>query len=809
MKYLSRLLLLLPFVIYSVTSFAQGIIKGKLSDEKKSPLPSVVIRLKKAPDTIVYKAVSTDASGNFSFADVPHGNYSLQAVLIGYQPFAKPDLTIGPGDTLLDIGVIILEPSATMLSEVSVKARVPVIEKQIDKTVVNVDQTITATGTNALELLKKLPGVQVAPDGSISLNGHAGVNVIIDGKATHLSTADLVSMLGNTPSSDIQKVELMTNPSAKYDAEGTGGIINLVRKKNTQNGLNGSINGSLGQGVYGRYNSSLALSYKNDHYNLYVNNSYSFNQTLLSGSAIADIFNGSTLLTEDISANDRKATSRAYNSQAGIDLYLSKKTTLTVSGKISDQTSEEKVHSLLDIFDGDHSKTGHQDFLGIYKDKPFNYTAGMQVLHQIDTSGRQWSADADYSVYRYRPGQFNTTINDDASGNFLNMQNVFIDEARTLHIFGARADYVQPVHGGKIEAGLKSSYVKTNNNSTYYNQSGGENVADPALSDYNINTENINAAYLNFNRQFGRLAVQAGLRAEQTIMKGVQLAGNAVVDQRYFKLFPTLFLNEKLNDDHSFNFQFGRRVDRADYHELVPFRRPLSTTLYFEGNPNLKPDLNWHTELSWTWKNTLFITAAYDIDRDYLRTLPYLDSNKITVTRFPTNMQGARSWNFNISYNKDITKWFTTNTTVSIYRNLFTGNANGFSLNDPGFVSCDLVSSNTFRLNDGLSLEADMEHETRRQFVGSVYPAYTTLDLAIKEKILHNKGTITLNGKNVLNIIKDSGGDHYLNLYQTGHTNTYATRVVIATFTYRFGSSKLSKTQSRSGSQEEQQRAGN
>ena len=810
MKLLNRSLLLILSIVIPLHLFGQGIIKGSVTDEKNLPLMAVTVKLKISTDSVLYKSISTDQSGSFLFSNIPYGNYLMEVDLIGYNKATRSGLIISQIDTAINLGIITLIPSTKTLSGVEIKAQAPLIEKQIDKTVVNVDQNIANTGTNALELLKKLPGVQVSPDGQITLNGKSGVNVTIDGKTTYLSADDLTNLLTNTPSSDIGKIEIMTNPSSKYDAAGTGGIINIIRKKNSKSGLNGTVTGSFGRGHFERENGSMVLSYKNDKYNLYLNNSYGYNKTLPGiSNTIADIMNNNTLLTEEISTNSRGNTNQAYNSTAGLDLYLSKKTTLTVSGNISDRGATENIGSSVTSFDGSHNQTGSENFTAINKDKPFNYTTGIQLVHKLDTAGRQWSADADYSSYRYRPGQYNTTINYDASGNLLSQDNVFIDELRTLHIFGARADYVQPLPGnGKIETGLKSSYVKTNNNSTYYNQVGGQNVVDSALSDYNVNSENINAAYINFNRQYQKLTVQAGLRAEQTVMKGQQLFTNTAIDRNYLQLFPTLFLSDKFDDQSTFNFQFGRRTDRPDYHELVPFRRPLSATLYFQGNPNLKPNLDWHTEITWAYRNTFFITAAYDVVSDYLRTFPYLDSNKTTMTRIPTNVQGAHSWNVNISYNKELAKWYTTNTTVSLYQNSFNGNANGFSLDDPGFVTVDLVSNNSFRCSDQLSMEADFEYESKRQFVGSTYPAYFDWSLALKQKIMHGNGSITINANNPILIPKfGNGSDHYLDLNQYGHSRRYAGPFIV-TFNYRFGSGKLIKTQSKSGSEEERQRAG-
>lgn len=810
MKLTNRPLLIILGALLHLHSFGQGIIRGNVTDEKNLPLMAVTVKLKATADSVLYKSISTDQSGSFLFSNVPYGSYLIEIDLIGYNNVIRSGLIISQADTAINLGAIALIPSTKTLGGVEIRAQAPLIEKQIDKTVVNVDQNIANTGTNALEVLKKLPGVQVSPDGQITLNGKSGVNVTIDGKTTYLSADDLANLLTNTPSSDIGKIEIMTNPSAKYDAEGTGGIINIIRKKNSKTGLNGTATGSFGRGHFDRENGSLVLSYKNDKYNLYLNNSYGYNKALPGiNTTVADIMNNNTLLTEEVSNNSRGNTNRSYNSAAGLDLYLSKKTTLTVSGNVSDREATENIGSSVTSFDGGHNQTGSENFAAINRDKPFNYTTGVQLVHKLDTAGRQWSADADYSSYRYRPGQYNTTINYDPSGNLLSQDNVFIDELRTLHIFGARADYVQPLPGnGKIEAGLKSSYVKTNNNSTYYNQLGGQNVIDSILSDYNVNSENINAGYINFNRQYQKLTVQAGLRAEQTVMKGQQLFTNTAIDRNYFQLFPTVFLSDKFDEENTFNFQFGRRTDRPDYHELVPFRRPLSATLYFQGNPNLKPNLDWHTEITWAYRNTFFITAAYDAVSDYLRTFPYLDSNKTTMTRIPTNVQGAHSWNVNISYNKELAKWFTTNSTVTVYQNSFSGNANGFSLDNPGFATVDLVSNNSFRCSDQLSMEADFEYESKRQFVGSTYPAYFDWNLALKQKILHGNGSITINANNPVVIPKfGNGSDHYLDLNQYGHSRRYVGPFIV-TFNYRFGSGKLTKTQSKSGSEEERKRAG-
>lgn len=697
-----------------------------------------------------------------------------------------------------------------LLKAATVTRQAPLIQHQIDRITLNVDHQITAAGTNTLELIRKLPGIQVSPEGLISLNGRSGVNVLIDGKPTYLSAEDLAALLAGMSSAEVQQLELMTNPPAKFDAQGTGGLINIIRKRNRADGFNGNVTTTIGEGNYPRYTGSILLSYKTKDYNLYVNNSYNYIKTLLGREVTADIFKGDNLYTREVSASQDVIINRANNTTAGIDWYLSRKTTLTLTGNIGVRRYDDITTSNMNVFDANLHKTGSSIFTALNTDHPFNYTTGFQLSRRLDTTGREWSVDADYSEFLYRPGQFNTNTGNDSSGNFESRENVFLDQSRTLHIIGARADYIHPWPGkGKWEAGVKSSYTRTTNNSSYYNQAGSQSVIDSSQSDYNVNTENINAAYINVNRQYKKLSLQAGLRAEQTIMKGRQLYTDlSVVRQQYFQLFPSIFADYKLNTRNNLNIQLGRRIDRADYHELVPFRRPGSPTMFFQGNPYLRPALTWHGEITWSWRTALFITLGYDIDKDFVRTIPYLDANDSTITRMPTNIQGAHSWNLDLSYNHPITKWWTTNTTASFYQNSFSGNAKGFNLGNPGIVSLDFNCNNSITLDNNFTAEIDFETETRRQFVQSTFGSYSVLSFGLRKQLPGKKATLSLNAHNVLQSEGRSSSDRYLNLIQYGYGYLY-TRAITLTLNYRFGSGKPTPTKTRSGSDKEQQRAGN
>ncbi|HEY2583038.1 MAG TPA: TonB-dependent receptor, partial [Mucilaginibacter sp.] len=231
--WLKRIILLLLFSFSLVPAKAQspdkGIIKGSVADEQKMTLSYATIILKKAKDSSIYRTALSSDRGTFSFNSLKQGDYFIEISMIGFEKLIKTGITMNDKET--DLGILILKKSTNMLTGVTVKVEAPFIERQIDKTVVNVENSITSTGLTVLEVMQKLPGVQVTPDGQISLNGKSGVNVYIDGKATYLSSDDLANLLSGMSSSSIQKIEIITNPSAKFDAAGTGGIINIVKKK--------------------------------------------------------------------------------------------------------------------------------------------------------------------------------------------------------------------------------------------------------------------------------------------------------------------------------------------------------------------------------------------------------------------------------------------------------------------------------------------------------------------------------------------------------------------------------------------------
>ncbi|MEE1945294.1 outer membrane beta-barrel protein [Pedobacter sp. KR3-3] len=781
---------------------------GSIVDYKNAPQSNATVILKNEQDTSIVQSTQSNDQGRFTFKNVEPGNYLIKISMIGFETFVRSGILIDAGPKQATLGVIRLRVSPQMLNNVIVKGTTPRIERRIDRTIVNVDQNIANAGSTVLEVMKKLPGVQITTDGQVTLNGRSGINVMIDGKPTYLSASDLATLLNGMPSANVQKIEIMTNPSAKYDASGNAGIINIVKKKNQREGFNGSLNGSYGQGYYGRYNGGISLSYKTDSYNLYLDNSYAYGKDLFNRTVGMDVLDGNNALqSKRTSNNDNITADKAYSPTLGLDLYLSGNTTLSLTGTATVQSRSDQTLSSMNIFDGNQSLTGTEYFSALNKNKPFNYTTGIALARQLDSSGRELAFNLDYACYRNNAQQYNHTSLNDASGSFLNRSIVFLDQSRRLGIYAFKVDYTHPLKGqGRLEVGLKSSYIKANNNNDYYNYLNDRNILDSLQTDYSVNSENINAAYVNIKKTYKRLGIQAGLRAEQTATQGRQLLTGESVRQNSLSLFPTVFFDYKLNEQQGLMIRLGRRIERASYNELIPFRRPLTPALYFQGNPDLKPQITWHGEVAWSWRGELFLTAGYNIDRNYVRTLPYLDSNRVTVTRTPTNIQRSSSWNIDLSYSRKFTNWWTTNTTFSLYQNRFSGQVGNFRLDDPGIPTIYFSSNNIFSIAAKLSAEADFEYNSKRQLVTSSFGAYSTLDIGVRQLLFKSKGAFTIKVTNVFQSESHNVIDRYENLYQYSYFNFY-TRAVRVNFSYRFGNGKVAKSRKESSSTDEQKRA--
>ncbi len=458
----------------STCLFAQitgAVITGKITDGgNQKIIDAASVTLYKASDSSLVKMNITDKEGNFEFENIATGAYYLLATSSGHLATFSPVIDIKGGQTI-SLGVLNLKENITTLKGITVELKKPFIERKIDRTIVNVDASITNAGTTALEVLEKSPGVTVDKDGNVSLKGKSGVMIMLDGRPSYLSGQDLVNLLRNMPSSNIDQIEIMTNPSAKYDAAGNSGIINIKTKKNKMKGINGSGSASLLQSKYTQTNNSLNLNYRTGKVSLFGNYSYSFGQRYQQLHIIRKFRDSGTKEIETIfdQNNIAKNSWQAHNIKAGMDFYANKKTTLGVvfSGYLnpSNYSSINTNHlndgnnNIDSIVVADNSNKGTSN----------NFSANLNMRHVFDSSGKEFTIDLDYLNYYQTTAQ--TLANNYYYADFTLRappSQLTGNLPSHVNIYSAKTDFTFPLkNNAKLETGLKSSYVTTDNDALY------------------------------------------------------------------------------------------------------------------------------------------------------------------------------------------------------------------------------------------------------------------------------------------------------------------------------------------------------
>ena len=803
----------LLFALTAATSIAQSTtahkISGKVADAGGQPIATATITLHKKSDSTVLKMAVSNREGIYEFEQIAKGEYLISATAIGFERTFS-DVTHITDHSLL-VPVIRMNRMANELKAVAVVGRKPMIETKIDRTIVNVDAAVSNVGATALEVLEKAPGVTVDKDGNISLKGRQGVQVFIDGKPAYLSGAELVNLLRNMNASQLEQVEIMTNPPAKYDAAGNSGIINLKTKKNKQKGFNGSATAGFTQGHYLRTNESVNLNYRNGKINTFLNySSYQNNgfQELNieriykkeDGKTVDARFQQTTFMPRKNSGNNLKW---------GMDYALNKKSTLgfVLSGFYNpDRYNNSNQSFLKDANDQLDSMVLSSSLM---TDRWKNGNLNLNYRIQIDSTGKEFSADFDYSGYASNNKQqfINTSYN--PSGVKMNQYLLNSDIPVHINIYSMKMDYVHPLKkGAKLETGVKSSYVETDNNAGFVTWENGAWVNDENKTNHFDYKENINAAYMNYSRTFGKLGVQAGLRLENTQMDGHQLGNSSRPDssfkRSYTNLFPTAFFSYEADSINQFGLSIGRRIDRPAYQDLNPFVFFIDNYTYQVGNPYIRPQYTINTELSHTYKGKIVTTVNYSRTNDYANET-FDQQGYATVLR-QGNIGVYENTGISVSAQITITKWWNASVYSNFNYNRFKGNLYGAELNVEGSNLLFNVN-NQFKFEKGWSAELSGFYRTKGVDGQIMINPLGQLSGGISKQVLKGKGSIRFVFRDLLYTNRVSG-DIIFKQTEAHFNNRRDSRVAGFTFTYRFGKPIKNASGSRKtgGAQEEKNR---
>lgn len=785
-----------------------GSISGSVTDEAGKALDAVNIVLLK-PGNILAKAALTDEAGLFRIEELEAGRYILKATLIGYQPYTSDTFLVGTSP--LQVQAIKLNRKAGALDEVTVRGQKPFIEVKAGKIVVNVENSIVSTGSTAMEVLARSPGVIVDQNDNISLKGRQGVIIMIDGKPVPVAGDNLANLLKNMPSTNIEKIELISNPGAKYDAAGAAGIINIKTRRDRHMGLNGSVTGSFGQGVYSRTNEGLSLNYKSKKISAYANYSFlarkGFNGLVLDRKFYDSP--GGKIDTEYVQQNNLLLPMRYHYAAAGMDYNVSSKTTIGFGLTGTRTRYEPSGTSFSDVYNETGTKQSEFTTINDSKTKLNDYSFNLNFKHSFDSAGTELTADGDYARYGYNTSQDFTNIFYDTVGELLQPNYVLHGDPKGATIIRSfKSDFTRPMQNNmRFEAGIKAGYVTAEDNSQYtvYNYDSAAYVYDPGKSNHFIYNENINAAYLNLAQDRAKWSYQLGLRTEQTIVKGEQLTIDSTFTRNYIQLFPSFAVQWHMSKTHDLGLTLSRRIDRPNYEQLNPFKFFLDPSNYKVGNPNLQPSLTYSAELSHTFKQRFVTSVNYSITKDAItEVIQPSETEKNESIQTNKNIDRQTSVSFNVAYPFQIFKWWSNVTSGSYYYNYFDGDVAGTPLHNgkPAFY---FNTTNNFLLPKNFSAELSMFYQSNMLYGYMTLKPLWSLNAGLQKNLFKNKGTLKLAINDIFWKVNPVGYTSFAKYHETFVVKR-DTRIATIAFTYRFGNRAVGQVRKKSGGAEDEKR---
>ena len=819
----NAVLLTLAICINAITGNAQtstgvGKVTAKVVDASNNqtiPFASAIVIDRKTK--AVVKGAQTDVDGNLVMTGLPKGVFSFKVSYLGYQTMVRDSISISDTNKEIKFGTINMKPSkGTALNEVTITAPKSTIQMGIDKKVFSVDQSLVSEGGSASDLLQNVPSVQTDIEGNVSLRGSSGVRVLIDGKQSSIAGGNVAQILQSIPASSIESVELITNPSAKYDAEGQSGIINIVLKKNKKLGLNGSV--ALTAGNRDNYNGNTNLSFQNSKINLYGNYSYRYGNRLGGG------YNNITYL--DISelrvptgfvdqTTDSKSLDKGHNLKAGIDYYVTDKSVLSFSGGFNVRDNERSellnINRLyadrnpLELSNRNNTNVGTGGSYDLNLDYSLKFTKPKEEL----TFNLSFSEGDNDNNQLYNTNVYNR--NGVPVTSFLNIQNN--DNYGYNKNYNIQTDYTLPIGQlGKIEAGYRSQ-IRFNENSQIATNSDvltGEYIPNLALSNLFNSKDQVHAVYFNFQNQIKSFGYQVGLRAEDakldTRLGTYQTDGqmNYIPGKvAYTRLYPSIFLTEKLKGDQQVQLSYSRRVNRPRGWDTNPFLDVSDPFNYRQGNPNLQPEDVHAFELSYSkfWKAVTFTSSAYMRQTNDViqRVRSEPNAEGITITT-PQNLTKSVNSGLELIGRVDVVKAWNFTGNVNLYQSNIQGVPEFGVLENSGF-SWNANVTNNFVLPYSISLQIRAEYRAAEVMAQGTRNANFGMDAGAKYDFKDKRSSLSLNVRDVFN------SRRWTMTTSTGTTDIDFSRrmqgtMANLTYSYRFGKTLFNNTKKKPAQQE-------
>ncbi|WP_420576702.1 outer membrane beta-barrel protein [Ekhidna sp.] len=785
----------LPFILLLClgSAYAQSdqsaTVSGVAKEQSGNPLQFATVVLMNS-DSIPINGAVTDENGAFQISAPYAQNATLVVSSIGFQTYQSSPFDLSESQPQVEMNDIVVQEDAELLDEVAVTALRPQVVMEADKMVVSVEGTAMASGSTAYEVLEKSPGVFVDQDGNIQLNGRNNVRIMVDGRPSYLSAQELRNLLQGMSADNIKQIEIIANPSAKYDAEGQAGIIDIRLKKNTMRGINGSVNaGTRNNGEQG-YNGGLQLNMKTGDWNSFVTGNYMRNPGGRENTMYRE-FNGA----QSSSFDQRGEENRIFESpsiRVGTDYDFSERQ--SIGAQIGYSRFEGDIDFFTrSFFAGDTNEDPLVTARNLTAFNVENKSANLHYSLQFDSVGTKMTADFNVIGVSNDGGATFTNRYFDNNENQTRSELLETVNPTSYDIISGQLDFEIPLGKGKIETGIKASSVTSDNDLQFYMVEGNDRTLDNTRSNHFIYEERISAGYVSYGTQLGKWTVKAGLRGEHTKSDGESITIDSVTVRDYFNLFPSLFLQRSLSENYMINLNYSRRIDRPQYRNLNPFIFYLDPYTWAQGNPLLLPQYTHSVQFTQTFKRRYNLILGFSQTKQFITEVPFQDVENLTTAFIQSNVDDSYTVSANLVLPFQFTDWWTMNNNLSAWHQNFTTFV-GLDEIRNSQTSWNFRSGNTLKL--GKNTRGEVTFNYRSAIVYGLYhlDANWGLDLGIKKSLFKGKLDASLNARDIFKTqLVVGSADIAPNV--NSFDQYFNSRTVVFSLSYRF--SKGQKFQSR------------
>ncbi len=798
-------LLMATLSALSLSAIAQSQVSGMVGDSEVKFLSFANVLLLHAPDSSFVKGTITGDDGKYIFENIENGHYLIKALMIGYHPGFSSSFHVV--DAKFEVGSIALVPDELILNEVIVEGMKPLYEQHLDRLVVNVQSSITAAGSTALEVVERSPGITVDRQNNVlSLNGKAGIQVMINGKPARLPPSAIIQMLDGMNAGNIERIEFITSPSARYEAEGSAGLLNIVLINSPEYGTNGSFSSSLGYGRYGKSNANVMINHRSENLNIYADYSLANNKGWYELGNIRNVINqGLPTATSSIGSGSLKQITQTM--RLGFDYQLSPQTTIggVFSGFSNNQVTEVintiRIHedlkeSVFVVMDTD--ETNH-----------WNHVMGNLNLRHNFTDKQEISFDLDYLVYRNTsPASYDILYHFPKTGEHI-QEKVKVEKSTPIKTFILKADYVfHLTDNSKLEFGGKGSFTWLDNEVAvdWLTKEGWNR--DSQLSQRIDMSENILAGYTSFFFQMNTdITMQAGLRWEHTYTNINSPQENNLVLRRYHQLFPNLAFSKKLNVNNTIQVSYNRRITRPTFNNLAPFVSFKDPYSFWSGNTALMPTISDALQASYQIKNKYILSLQAGLDKNAVTWLVQLDPESNRQNVFIANTDQTNTYSLNLTIPVSIYKWWEMENTMSAFWQQNSTLYDGEDLNINGRYTRFNTTQN-IKLPHSFNMEINAFYQSKAIYGIFKQTATGSLNMGIRKELKNDWGTLVLNFNDIFwtNRFRIRLAYPSVNLDQIFYY-TPEPRVLRLTYRRNFGNNKINAAVKRkTGSEDERNR---